>query len=93
MDKDKQEQQNQRKSEDLFNSVTNKVKPENQNQTHNSRREGMGPKYEEKTKLSTRKGAFLLYKIICYPQYVDNLVDKTQYIVMTVWRKSILDTG
>lgn len=26
-----------------FNSITNKVKVENQNQTHNSRREGMGP--------------------------------------------------
>ncbi|MFR5601734.1 MAG: hypothetical protein ACLTKI_04980 [Lachnospiraceae bacterium] len=43
MDKEKQEQQNQRKSNETFNSVTKKVKPENQNQTHNSRREGMGP--------------------------------------------------
>lgn len=31
MGKDKQEQQNQRKFEDLFNSVTEKAKPENQN--------------------------------------------------------------
>lgn len=26
-----------------FNSVTQKVKPENQNQTHNVREEGIGP--------------------------------------------------
>ena len=43
MDKDRQEQQNRKKSEELFNSITEKRKPENQNQTHNSRREGMGP--------------------------------------------------
>lgn len=31
--------------EDLqkFNSITQKVKPENQNQTHNVRREGLSP--------------------------------------------------
>ncbi len=43
MDKEKQEKMNQKKSNELFNSITEKVKPENQNQTHNSRREGMGP--------------------------------------------------
>ncbi|WP_164473072.1 hypothetical protein [Clostridium sp. E02] len=43
MDKGQQEKQEQRKSSDLFNSITEKVNPENQNQTHNSRREGMGP--------------------------------------------------
>ena len=48
MDKAHQEQQNQRKSEDLFNSVTEKAKPENQNQTHNSCREGMGPNTKRK---------------------------------------------
>lgn len=48
MDKANQEQQNQRKSEDLFTSVTNKAEPENQNQTHNSRREGMGPNTKRK---------------------------------------------
>ena len=48
MDKAHQEQQNRRKSEDLFNCVTNKVKPENQNQPHNSRREGMGPNSKRK---------------------------------------------
>ena len=42
MDKEKQEKMNQKKSNELFNSITEKVKPENQNQTHNSRREGMG---------------------------------------------------
>ena len=49
MDKAHQEQQNRRKSEDLFNCVTNKVKPENQNQTHNSRREGIGPNTKRKS--------------------------------------------
>ena len=43
MDKDKTEKLVQKKSNELFNSITEKVKPENQNQTHNSRREGMGP--------------------------------------------------
>lgn len=50
MDKDKQEQWNEKKSNELFNSVTEKVKPENQNQnqTHNSCREGMGPNIKRK---------------------------------------------
>jgi len=43
MNKDKQEQYNQKKSNEVFNSVTDKVKPENQNQTHNVRREGTRP--------------------------------------------------
>ncbi|MEY8355880.1 hypothetical protein AALB39_21325 [Lachnospiraceae bacterium 54-53] len=43
MDKKKQEKLNQKKSNDMYNSVTEKSRPENQNQTHNSRREGMGP--------------------------------------------------
>lgn len=42
MDKDKQEELNWKKSNELFNSITEKVTPENQNQAHNSRREGMG---------------------------------------------------
>lgn len=37
MDKDKQEELNRKKDEEKFNSITNKVKPENQNQTHNVR--------------------------------------------------------
>ena len=43
MDKEKKEMLAQKKSNEMFNSITEKVKPENQNQTHNSRREGMGP--------------------------------------------------
>ena len=38
-----QEKMTQKNANELFNSVTQKTKPENQNQTHNSRREGMGP--------------------------------------------------
>ena len=48
MDKDKLEQQAQKKSNEEFNSITEKVKPENQNQNHNSRREGMGPNTKRK---------------------------------------------
>ena len=43
MNKDKTEQLAQKKANELFNSITEKVKPDNQNQAHNSRREGMGP--------------------------------------------------
>lgn len=45
---DKREELNQKKSEENFNSVTQKVKPENQNQGHNSRCEGMGPNEKRK---------------------------------------------
>ena len=38
MDKKKQEKMNRKKDEDKFNSITNKGKPENQNQTHNVER-------------------------------------------------------
>ena len=48
MDKEEQEKMNQKKSNEMFNSVTEKVKPENQNQTHNFRREGMGPNTKRK---------------------------------------------
>lgn len=34
MEKDKEEKLNQKKSNEMFNSITEKVKPENQNQTH-----------------------------------------------------------
>lgn len=37
-DKKKQEQINEQKSLNKFNSITEKVKPENQNQQHNVRR-------------------------------------------------------
>ena len=48
MQKDEQEKWNQKKSNETFNSITQKVKTENQNQTHNSRREGMGPNTKRK---------------------------------------------
>lgn len=44
MDKKQQEQQNRQKNLDKFNSITQKVKPENQNQTHNIRSEAVEPK-------------------------------------------------
>lgn len=47
MDKDKQEQQNRKKSEESFNSIIQKVKPENQNQTHNVRSEAVEPKIRQ----------------------------------------------
>lgn len=47
MDK-KEKERNARKSfNEEFNSITNKVKVENQNQTHNSREEGIAP-YNQK---------------------------------------------
>lgn len=39
-----QEQQNH----NIFNSITQKVTPENQNQTHNSRKEGIQPINQKK---------------------------------------------
>lgn len=49
MDKAEQEKLNQKKFNERFNSITEKVKPENQNQTHNSRRERMGPNIKRKS--------------------------------------------
>lgn len=43
MDKKEKEQRERQKNLNKFNSVTQKVKPENQNQTHNVRKEGIGP--------------------------------------------------
>lgn len=43
MDKKKQEQLQQQKNHNEFNSITQKVKPENQNQEHNVREEGIHP--------------------------------------------------
>lgn len=43
MDKEKMEQIQRKKSNEKFNSITNKVKVENQNQTHNVRKEGIAP--------------------------------------------------
>ncbi len=41
MNKKQQEQQNEQKSQNKFNSVTQKKKPANQNQTHNVRSEAI----------------------------------------------------
>lgn len=49
MDKKRQEQYRQKQNQEQFNSVTQKSTPENQNQTHNSRREGMGPNTKRKS--------------------------------------------
>ena len=43
MDKKLLEEQQRKKSNEEFNSVINKVKVENQNQTHNVRKEGIAP--------------------------------------------------
>lgn len=40
---DKQEQLAEQKELNEFNSITQSVKPKNQNQQHNVRREGIGP--------------------------------------------------
>ena len=47
MDKDKQEKINQKKNNEKFNSITQKVKPENQNQSHNVRSEAVAPKIRQ----------------------------------------------
>ena len=44
VDKDKREKQRQKRSQEKFNSITNSVKPENQNQEHNVRKEGISHK-------------------------------------------------
>lgn len=49
MDEKQREERQQKKENEKFNSITNKVKVENQNQTHNSRREGMGPNTKRKS--------------------------------------------
>lgn len=43
MDKKEQEQYHRQENLNQFNSITQKVKPENQNQEHNVRKEGIGP--------------------------------------------------
>lgn len=44
MDKKKEEELNQKKFDEKFNSITQKEKPVNQNQDHNVRSEALGPK-------------------------------------------------
>lgn len=41
MNKEKHEQQNQKKNNEKFNSITQKAKPENQNQHHNVKKEAV----------------------------------------------------
>lgn len=48
MDKKEQEKINRQKNLNEFNSITQKVKPENQNQTHNVREEGILPVNEKR---------------------------------------------
>ncbi len=43
MDKKTQMEIQEQKNQDKFNNITQKVTPENQNQTHNSRTEGIQP--------------------------------------------------
>lgn len=47
MNKKEQEQLNRQKSNDKFNSITQKGKPENQNQKHNARSEAVEPKIRQ----------------------------------------------
>lgn len=44
MDRKQQEKMDRQKDLNKFNSITQKVKPENQNQTHNVRSEAVEPK-------------------------------------------------
>ena len=48
MDKKDRERVERQENLNKFNSVTQKVKPENQNQTHNVRKEGIGPINQKK---------------------------------------------
>lgn len=43
LNKKQQEKLNEQNSLDKYNSITEKVKPENQNQQHNVRKEGLTP--------------------------------------------------
>ena len=47
MNKAKQEKQTQKKFNKTFNSITQKAKPENQNQEHNARSEAVEPKIRQ----------------------------------------------
>jgi hypothetical protein len=42
MDQEKREKGRQKRAQDKFNSGSNSVKPHNQNQEHNVRKEGVG---------------------------------------------------
>lgn len=47
MNRKKSEKQEQKKNKEMFNSITQKVKPENQNQMHNVRSEAVEPKIRQ----------------------------------------------
>lgn len=47
MDKKQQEKQNRQKNLDKYNNITEKVKPENQNQEHNARKEAVDVKMRQ----------------------------------------------
>ncbi len=47
MNKKEQEMRNQKINQDKFNSVTQSVKPVNQNQSHNVRSEAVEPKIRQ----------------------------------------------
>lgn len=47
MNKKEQEKQCRQETENKFNSVTSKAKPENQNQSHNARREAVDVKLRQ----------------------------------------------
>ncbi|WP_156882274.1 hypothetical protein [Lacrimispora indolis] len=49
MEKNSREKLSQKNSNEMFHGTSEKGKPENQNQTHNSRREGMGPNTKRKS--------------------------------------------
>ncbi|MGN1187220.1 MAG: hypothetical protein ACI4R6_01895 [Lachnospiraceae bacterium] len=48
MDKKEQERLHEQENLDKFNSVTRKTTPENQNQIHNIRKEGIQPTNQKK---------------------------------------------
>lgn len=43
MNKKETEKREQQRNHDRFNSITQKTEPENQNQRHNARKEGIAP--------------------------------------------------
>ena len=47
MDRDLEEKAARKKSNEMFNSITEKQKPENQNQSHNVRSEAVEPKIRQ----------------------------------------------
>ena len=65
LNKKKIEQMNEQKCLNKFNSVTENKKPENQNQTHNVRKEGIGPINQKKQAKKFEKGKVLRMRQHC----------------------------